>query len=171
VKTNRIARGARFAAVLFLGLVPGPSRVSGIGFALPDQDAFATARGNAFVATANNPSAIFYNPAGISQLEGFNVSIGGYGFRWSDFYSGAVGSEYSKTTWSAVPQVFSTYNLSNYHLSFGLGFYSPYGLRMSWPLQSVSPFFPPFPPPVNTRDSNIIPAPEWWPGRYGQGSP
>ncbi len=146
--TNCIARAARLAAVLFFGLVAGPSRVFGIGFALPDQDALATARGNAFVATANNPSAIFYNPAGISQLDGFNASIGGYGFRWSDFYSGAAGSEYSKTAWSAAPQVFSTYTLSNYHLSFGLGFYSPYGLRsMPWPAQVGFPFFlPPYLP-------------------------
>ena len=46
--------------------------VSADGFRLPDQDAFATARGEAFAATADNASAIYYNPAGISQLEGFN---------------------------------------------------------------------------------------------------
>ncbi len=40
----------------------------GLGSRLPDQDAEATARGNAFTATADNPSAIFYNPAGIMQL-------------------------------------------------------------------------------------------------------
>ena len=42
------------------------------GFRLPDQDAFAPARGEAFAATADNASAIYYNPAGISKLEGFN---------------------------------------------------------------------------------------------------
>jgi len=31
----------------------------GTGFRLPDQDAFATARGEAFAATADNPSAIY----------------------------------------------------------------------------------------------------------------
>ena len=36
------------------------------GLRLSDQDAFATARGEAFVATADNPSAIYYNPAGIT---------------------------------------------------------------------------------------------------------
>src|SRR6516165_11258273 len=48
------------------------------GFALPDQDAFATARGEAVVATADNPSAIYYNPAQITQLEGHNVRAGVY---------------------------------------------------------------------------------------------
>ena len=54
-------------------------KVSANGFRLADQDAFATARGEAFVATADNPSAIYYNPAGITQLEGNNLRGGIYG--------------------------------------------------------------------------------------------
>ena len=49
------------------------------GFGLPDQDAFATARGEAFVATADNASAIYYNPAGITQLTSSNLRGGIYG--------------------------------------------------------------------------------------------
>ena len=75
---HRTLLNAAFAA-LFLGVLAGPSPVFGLGIALPDQDAFATARGNAFVATANDPAAVFYNPAGISQLDGFNASLGAYG--------------------------------------------------------------------------------------------
>ena len=45
-------------------------------FDLPDQDAFVIGRGMAFVATADNPSAIYYNPAGITQLSGSNVRGG-----------------------------------------------------------------------------------------------
>ncbi len=138
MKNIRKAQVAAFGVVLFLGLMTGPSSVFGLGLALPDQDAFATARGNAFVATANDPAAIFYNPAGISQLEGFNVSLGAYGLALSDRYTGPASSIDSKTTWSAVPQFFATYNLPDYHLSFGLGVYSPYGLRMEWP--NTAPF-------------------------------
>ena len=45
-----------------------PSTSFALGIRIADQDAAATARGNAFTATADNPSAIYYNPAGISQL-------------------------------------------------------------------------------------------------------
>jgi long-chain fatty acid transport protein len=45
-----------------------PARSPALGIRIPDQDARATARGNAFTATADNPSAIYYNPAGISFL-------------------------------------------------------------------------------------------------------
>jgi long-chain fatty acid transport protein len=129
---------AGFAAALVLGVAASPSSVFGIGIALPDQDAFATARGNAFVATANNPSAVFYNPAGISQLDGADISIGGYGLVYSDRYTGPGGSVNAKTEWTGIPQLFSTYNLPQYNLTFGVGAFVPYGLRMNWP--TTAPF-------------------------------
>src|SRR5437660_12081180 len=51
-------------------------QASGLGVRVPNQDAEAIARGNAFVATADNPAAIYYNPAGITQLEGHHVQVG-----------------------------------------------------------------------------------------------
>jgi long-chain fatty acid transport protein len=125
------------ATALILGIGLCPTKVLALGLAVPDQDAFATARGNAFAATANDPSAIFYNPAGISQLDGFNVSLGAYGVMTRDRYSYAGGSVDSKTIYSVLPQFYATYSMSN-HLSFGVGFYEPYGLRMEWP--SSAPF-------------------------------
>src|SRR5947207_3345244 len=47
-----------------------PMDTGAVGFRMPNQDPEGIARGNAFVATADNPSAIYYNPAGITQLEG-----------------------------------------------------------------------------------------------------
>ena len=51
----------------FLFLVTSPS--FGNGFIIGEQDAEAMGGASAFAARANNPSAIFYNPAGISQLD------------------------------------------------------------------------------------------------------
>src|SRR5580658_1855106 len=138
MSNHRKARAATCAGFLLLTLLASPNASFGLGLSIPDQDAFATARGNAFVATANDPSAIFYNPAGISQLDGFNVSLGSYGVVVSDRFNGPSSSINSKTIWSATPQFFSTYNLSNYHVSFGLGIYTPYGFRMEWP--NTAPF-------------------------------
>src|SRR5579864_3898068 len=111
-------------------LVPfltAPRSAFALGFALPDQDAFATARGNAFVATANDPAAVFYNPAGISQLEGSHMSIGAYGIVYGASYKNpATGSVInSKQELGILPQVFSTYSIPKYKLTLGLGTYSP----------------------------------------------
>ena len=109
------------------------------GFRLPDQDAFATARGEAFVATADNPSAIYYNPAGITQLEGNNLRGGLYGIYLDSSFSPPSGKQNSGHTFrnsdnfAAVPQIFYTYTPTNIPVSFGLGVYAPYGGKSSWP--------------------------------------
>ena len=66
--------GLILAFTLGLGVFASENSYA-IGFLVPNQDAEAIARGNAFAATADNPSAIFYNPAGISQLKGQNIDF------------------------------------------------------------------------------------------------
>ena len=46
------------------------------GFRNPFQSASAIAQGNAFAAQADDPSAIHYNPAGMTQLRGLQQSVG-----------------------------------------------------------------------------------------------
>jgi long-chain fatty acid transport protein len=110
-------------------------KASANGFRLADQDAFATARGEAFVATADNPSAIYYNPAGITQLEGNNVRGGIYGIYLDPSYGSPNNGQtyHSSKNLAAVPQLFYTYTAKSAPLSFGLGIYAPYGGSMSWP--------------------------------------
>ena len=115
------------------GLLCAANSACGLGVALPDQDAFASARGNAFVATADDPAAVFYNPAGISQLPGSSMSVGAYGIFYGDSYKHGGASIDAKTQWAGLPQVFSSYSIAKYHLTLGLGTYSAYGLRMEWP--------------------------------------
>jgi long-chain fatty acid transport protein len=104
------------------------------GYRLPDQDAFATARGEAFAATADNPSAIYYNPAGISQLEGGNLRSGIYGIYLDPSYSppGSGATYDNQKKYHAVPQLFYTYSEQNSPISFGLGIYSPFGMGLEW---------------------------------------
>ena len=84
--------------------------VSADGFRLPDQDAFATARGEAFVATADNASAIYYNPAGISQLQGGNFRGGIYGIYLPVTYKSPSGRSFdNEKDLQAVPQLFLTF--------------------------------------------------------------
>jgi long-chain fatty acid transport protein len=104
------------------------------GFRLPDQDAFATARGEAFAATADNASAIYYNPAGITQLEGNNLRAGVYGLYLDPTYKNSSGTTFNNDKkYHAVPQLFYTYGPKDSPLSYGLGVYSPFGLSSEWP--------------------------------------
>jgi len=116
-----------------------PLTLAANGFRLASQDAFATARGEAFVATADNPSAIYYNPAGITQLAGNNLRSGIYGIYLDPSFSPPGGAANSGNTYhssdnlAAVPQLFYTYTPKDFPLSFGLGVYAPYGGSINWP--------------------------------------
>ena len=111
-----------------------PAATHALGTRIADQDPTATARGNAFAATADNPSAIYYNPAGITQLEGQNFSIGVYSIALKSKFSSPTGAEFdTKNEVLFVPQLYYTISLTNIPLSFGVGVYSPYGLGLEWP--------------------------------------
>jgi long-chain fatty acid transport protein len=49
----------------------------GAGFKLPEQGAKAMGMSMAWTAQADDPSAIYYNPAGITQVEGIHILLGG----------------------------------------------------------------------------------------------
>jgi long-chain fatty acid transport protein len=106
------------------------------GFRLPDQDGFATGRGEAFVATADNASAVYYNPAGITQLQGNNIRAGLYGIYLDPTYTPPAPANtntfHNKNKFGAAPQLFYTRTLQSMPLSFGIGVYAPYGLSLHW---------------------------------------
>src|SRR3990172_6050732 len=68
----RIGKVLAFLVVL---LFAWTSAMAG-GFRLPEAGAKAMSMGFAFTAQANDPSAIYFNPAGIMQLEGNNLKVG-----------------------------------------------------------------------------------------------
>ncbi|MDW8382987.1 MAG: outer membrane protein transport protein [Verrucomicrobiota bacterium] len=120
---------------LFLLLYVAPLPNWATGFRLPDQDAFATARGEAFVATADNPAAIYYNPAGLTQLKGHQLRLGVYGlYLRSRYQSPSTGQTYHNAKdRHAIPQLYYTYGPEALRWSFGLGVYAPFGLSSEWP--------------------------------------
>src|SRR5438874_12264697 len=81
--------------------------VFGLGFRIPNQDAEATARGNAFVATADNPSALYYNPAGITQIQGSEAQLGFHVIHVSSHFEGDAGTSSDlKFEVQSVPQFY-----------------------------------------------------------------
>jgi long-chain fatty acid transport protein len=118
-----------------LALVPAALHASGtqVGF----QDAFATARGNAFVATADDPAAVYYNPAGLTQLAGQEFSATAYYISLGADYHAPGGASTSMNRQNQViPQVYYAWTPKNDSWALGLGFYDPFGLSTDWPSTS-----------------------------------
>ncbi len=111
-----------------------PLGAHALGIRLFDHDAFATARGDAFVATADNPSAIYYNPAGITQLKGHNVRGAVSAVSVDAMFEGRSGrNANTDREFIPLPGFFYTYTPEKLPLSFGVGYYMPFGLSLDWP--------------------------------------
>ena len=124
----------RKSQVMLLGLLLSTSgNLLAVGFRLPNQDPEGIARGNAFTATADNPSAIYYNPAGITQLEGQQLSVGSYFITTGIDYTSQTGRTASTDRdFQAVPQIYYVFSPDESNWSFGLGLYAPYGLGIDY---------------------------------------
>src|SRR5690348_10825083 len=109
--------------VIALALSLGTS-ANAVGLRDPNQDPEAIARGNAFTATADNPSAIYYNPAGITQLQGNNARVGLYFISADTHYKSAAGQAQTDSSFQTVPQLYYVYAPTNLPLAFGLGVYA-----------------------------------------------
>jgi len=120
---------SRFYSVLVAGLMPMSAMAA--GYYLPNQDAYATAMGNAFVATADNPSAVFYNPAGMTQLKTPEAELNLYTINLAKTVTTDTERFKSKSPWQAVPALFYVAPIND-KLSWGIGSYSPYGLGADW---------------------------------------
>src|SRR6185369_17032106 len=102
----------------------------GSGFSIFEQGAKATAMGGAFAATADDPTAIFYNVAGIAQLRKTEVMAGGTGITFSNpFTSGAKG-EYKHHLF-VPPNAYAVMPIGE-NLTVGVGAFTAYGLRTNW---------------------------------------
>jgi long-chain fatty acid transport protein len=136
---------AGWIAVLSVFLLPLAAFAGGFG--LNEQGAKATGMANAFAAQADDPSAVYFNPAGIVQLEGTQVSIGtSFVMPRAKFQSstpaasdplGFRGTSEGDTTnmddkVAIVPNAYLTQKISD-RLSFGFGTFSNFGLETNWP--------------------------------------
>ena len=109
-------------------------------------DAFATARGNAFTATADNPSAVFYNAAGLTQLEGTQVHGSIYSISLGYEADTLLGSDDMDDDFQTVPSFFASHTFADSPFAIGIGAYAPFALASDW--GSDAAFTAPFPNPL-----------------------
>jgi len=95
----------------------------------PVHGAKAASMGTAFVAVADDPSAITHNPAGITLLDGTNLYNGLTVFLLSSsFKNPEAQSESTQPQVFLPPTFYLTSDLGTDNLAFGLGVYSLYGI-------------------------------------------
>ncbi len=125
------------AGVIALTLLLSAPMTYGAGFSIFEQGARAMGRAGAFTATADDPSAIFFNPAGLAFQHGFNVYLGGtfitpnVDFTGANPFPGDGVTESLKSTVFFPPNVYITYDLLD-GITLGLGIFADFGLTTEW---------------------------------------
>jgi len=139
---RRLGRGAALSAALLLA---SPSAFAG-GFQINEHSAINTGRASSVVATVKDPSAIWHNPAGLTNIEGTEFQVGVSLIKPRGNYVGpgnpstnpnypnprnGDAGEPADSPVVPVPNIYAARALSS-KAYVGLGFYAPYGLGISW---------------------------------------
>jgi long-chain fatty acid transport protein len=125
-------------------LLAAPAAGHASGFRILDQGAAATGQSAAFTAQADDPSAIYYNPAGMTQLRGVQVYfgtnlIGGHTSFTAPNGVTARGDLNNSVAWPPPSNFYITANLKDLglkalgDLSVGVGVTAPFGTLYRWP--------------------------------------
>lgn len=141
-------RGWRSLPVLLVLLFTASTSFAA-GFRLPEAGAKAMGMGFAFTAQADDPSAIYFNPAGLTQLKGQNVMIGvTYVRENGGEFTGttpvdnttATKGETQKDLNFFIPNAYYTRTTNSGNVAYGVGIFSPFGLGQEYENKSTSIF-------------------------------
>jgi long-chain fatty acid transport protein len=128
---------ARRTIIALVALALGaPVLAQASGLALPARGVRALAMGGAFVAGADDPSALWVNPANLALLGGTRIMAD----------AGVIGTSatFARTGFDPVfneappvvdPSVFVTSDFGTRSFTFGLGVFAPYGANVRFPYE------------------------------------
>ncbi|MGP9831691.1 OmpP1/FadL family transporter [Marinobacter sp. NSM] len=152
--TNALVKAIRFAT---LAAVAAPATVMAGGFALNEQSASAMGTANAgAAANPENATTVFFNPAGMSQLSGTNISFGAavldIDAKAKTSSIRAIGADgqpvdegdYRNGGDIADPAVLPNFYLAheiNDSIDVGFGIHAPYGLAADYENDFAGRFF------------------------------
>jgi long-chain fatty acid transport protein len=132
-----LVRGRVLRALLALPLLALPAAVHASGFAIESQGARAMGFAGAYVAQAADPSAIFYNAAGIGFLKGKQIYVAGAFTSLSTDFTGsgpnpAAGTlESSDNGLALLPAIYYSQQVGR-NTVVGLGVSRPFAVRSKW---------------------------------------
>lgn len=111
---------------------PRPAQAG--GFLVYDVSGAATAQASAVVAAPSEPATVWYNPAGMSFLPGWRVSLGGELVTAHTTFEPAGGQPDVETEPNVyvLPHLFGTFEILPW-LHAGVGVVTAFGLGNSWP--------------------------------------
>ncbi|NOZ13372.1 MAG: hypothetical protein GXO69_06955 [Acidobacteria bacterium] len=121
--------------VVFVGLLATALAFSS-GFQVNENNAQGAAMGNAYVASVDNASAMFYNPGALAFVKGIDVNFGASVYyptsSWTSLDGTISTDQKTKINW--LPAVYVSYQLSD-RVVVGISEFTQYGLETDWPTE------------------------------------
>jgi long-chain fatty acid transport protein len=133
--------GKAIVAAVFLSLsltLSSAERLSAGGYAIPPQTSRSVALSNAVTAGVQDPSAVYINPAALTEIPGNQTLMG---FNYINTVSGIKNSgreSINRHDDSLIPTFFTNYHVPQSDLTLGLGMYTPFGLATSYDKNSFT---------------------------------
>lgn len=130
----------RVGMAVAVALVVGALPAWGSGFSIYEQGAEASGRAGAWVASADDPAANWYNPAGLARMKGFGLQLG---TNWITIgvdttFKTAVG-EASTIQNNEFPSHLYYGHRVHDRVAIGIGVNNPFGLVSEWGDPRVTP--------------------------------
>lgn len=129
------ARWSPAALIVAALLLPGSAL--GAGYGIYEQGARALGMAGAAAASVGDASALFFNPAALTRLEGTQLYVGGSALTTNTSFAGVAPypgygvTEEMKPQTFALPAVYVSHAIAPRWV-IGAGFYAPYGLGVEW---------------------------------------
>ena len=137
----------------------GPPVARADGFRNPPATAAALGKAGKCVVWVDDASAVFYNPANLTDVSARQLQLSAVvGYSGVD-YSGALGATETDAPWSVVPALALAWPLVPQDLSVGLGVHVPYGRQTCWDEQGLFRYRAPVQTEMSVVD--ITPAVAW----------
>jgi long-chain fatty acid transport protein len=145
-----------------LSLLTSPLFAS--GFMIPEQGAKASSMSAAFTAIADDPSAIFFNVAGIAHQRRLAGTAGATFITFDNSFTGDPNDEFTAGATGnydshlfVPPNAYAVVPIGE-NLTFGIGTFSAFGLRTDWEEPWVGRFIS---KDVNLKTASVVPALAW----------
>jgi long-chain fatty acid transport protein len=104
----------------------------GGGYAIPPQTAKAESMGGVGAAGVDDPSAVYVNPAALSQIDGNEIQGGMTYINTLSSVKNSGARSKNIHDDDFVPNLFASYRIPDSKISVGIGSYTPFGLATSY---------------------------------------
>jgi long-chain fatty acid transport protein len=111
---------------------PRLAGASAASFGLFQHGARAIGQAGAFAARASDPSAIFYNPAAIAKLQGFQLAAGLDFENPTDRFESSAGSFEARHVIQFPPHVYAAWRPGSGAVALGIGIDAPFWYDENW---------------------------------------